>query len=126
MNNVRKAGGWICFYPNIRLDLWHSTSQLHECLHHALMLADVVKVSEEELLVISGEKDIRKGMDVLVARHSLAILLVTQGKEGVTAYWKTDFITFLARVWKAWIPRGRGTPSCRGCWQHWHPGGCQR
>ena len=31
---------------------------------------------------------------MLVARHSLAILLVTQGKEGVTAYWKNRFYHF--------------------------------
>lgn len=118
MNNVRKAGGWICFDPNIRHDLWRSTSELHECLHHALMLADVVKVSEDELFFISGERNIRKGMDVLVARHSLAMLLVTQGKDGVTVYWKTDFIIFLARWWKALIPLVQEMLSWQGCWQH--------
>ncbi|END1747536.1 aminoimidazole riboside kinase [Escherichia coli] len=108
MNNVRKAGGWICFDPNIRHDLWRSTSELHECLHHALMLTDVVKVSEDELFFISGERNIRKGMDVLVARHSLAMLLVTQGKDGVTVYWKNRFYHFPCQMVESVDTTGAG------------------
>lgn len=67
-----------------------------------------MKVSEEELFLISGEKDIRKGMDVLVARHSLAMLLVTQGKEGVTAYWKNRFYHFPCQRVESVGTTGRG------------------
>ena len=69
MENIRQAGGRVSFDPNIRTDLWQSTSQLRECLHRALMLADVAKVSEEELFFISGEQDVRKGTDVLASHY---------------------------------------------------------
>ncbi|MGQ7148182.1 hypothetical protein ACUOA8_58055, partial [Escherichia sp. SS-MK2] len=65
--------GRVSFDPNIRTDLWQSTSQLRECLHRALMLADVAKVSEEELFFISGEQDVRKGTDVLASHYPLAL-----------------------------------------------------
>ncbi|HFU7823046.1 TPA: aminoimidazole riboside kinase, partial [Escherichia coli] len=74
MENIRQAGGRVSFDPNIRTDLWQSTSQLRECLHRALMLADVAKVSEEELFFISGEQDVRKGTDVLASHYPLALL----------------------------------------------------
>ncbi|ELV2126347.1 aminoimidazole riboside kinase [Escherichia coli] len=96
MENIRQAGGRVSFDPNIRTDLWQSTSQLRECLHRALMLADVAKVSEEELFFISGEQDVRKGTDVLASHYPLALLLVTQGKDGVMARWQGKNLYFPA------------------------------
>lgn len=96
MENIRQAGGRVSFDPNIRTDLWQSASQLRECLHRALMLADVAKVSEEELFFISGEQDVRKGTDVLASRYPLALLLVTLGKDGVMARWQGKNLYFPA------------------------------
>ncbi|ELT0293253.1 aminoimidazole riboside kinase [Escherichia coli] len=96
MENIRQAGGRVSFDPNIRTDLWQSISQLRECLHRALMLADVAKVSEEELFFISGEQDVRKGTDVLASHYPLALLLVTQGKDGVMARWQGKNLYFPA------------------------------
>ncbi|HAM8912902.1 aminoimidazole riboside kinase [Escherichia coli] len=96
MENIRQAGGRVSFDPNIRTDLWQSTSQLRECLHRALMLADVAKVSEEELFFISGEQDVRKRTDVLASHYPLALLLVTQGKDGVMARWQGKNLYFPA------------------------------
>jgi len=85
MRRVRDAGGFVSFDPNIRTDLWPDALQLHRCLADALTLADVVKLSEEELAFISGSAEIESKMPKLAERFGLQLLLVTQGKAGVFA-----------------------------------------
>lgn len=83
MRRIRAAGGWVSFDPNIRADLWRSQQELRECLEQALQLADVVKLSDEEFLFLSGTDDIQQGAEQLMARFPLKLLLVTQGAQGV-------------------------------------------
>jgi fructokinase len=49
MQRIREAGGFVSFDPNIRTDLWQDPQVLQRCLEFAFELADVVKLSEEEL-----------------------------------------------------------------------------
>lgn len=65
MENIKRAGGRVSFDPNDRLDLWQDQNLLHACLDRALRLANVVKLSEEELILISGSNDIAQG----IAQH---------------------------------------------------------
>lgn len=88
MASIKAAGGKVSFDPNIRTDLWTDEEQLRECLAQALRLADVVKLSVEELQFISGELDLQSGIDKLVSFYPLHLLLVTQGKDGVIAYYQ--------------------------------------
>ncbi|SCC30600.1 fructokinase [Kosakonia oryzendophytica] len=86
MQNIRAAGGFVSFDPNIRHDLWTDDEQLHQCLRQALTLADVVKLSEEELAFISGSPHPGTSMQTLAERYGISLLLVTQGKAGVQAW----------------------------------------
>jgi fructokinase len=45
----------------------------------------VVKLSEEELALISGRDDLVEGITALTQRYQPELLLVTQGKAGVLA-----------------------------------------
>jgi fructokinase len=54
------AGGRVSFDPNIRADLWQDPELLH-AVSIALRLANVVKLSEEELAFISGRDDLVEG-----------------------------------------------------------------
>ncbi len=82
MNYCSEVGKFISFDPNYRLDLWKGREQefikrVKECLK----LSDFIKVSDEELFIITGEKDIEKGVDIL---HQMGVqsAAVTLGKEG--------------------------------------------
>lgn len=88
MASIKAAGGKVSFDPNIRTDLWTDEEQLRECLARALRLADVVKLSVEELQFISGELDLQSGINKLISLYPLHLLLVTQGKDGVIAYYQ--------------------------------------
>lgn len=90
MRRVRDAGGFVSFDPNIRTDLWPDAMHLQQCLADALALADVVKLSGEELAFISGSAAIESRMPQLAARFGLKLLLVTQGKAGVFACYQGE------------------------------------
>ncbi len=85
MQRIREAGGFVCFDPNIRTDLWQDPQMLQQCLEHAFALADVVKLSEEELAFMMASTDLRIAMKTLAERFAIKLLLVTQGKAGVLA-----------------------------------------
>ncbi|WP_252375631.1 PfkB family carbohydrate kinase, partial [Escherichia coli] len=97
MEKIRQAGGNISFDPNIRSDLWQSEALLRKYLDRALSLANIAKLSEEELLFISGESQVQQGAYSLVQRYSLTLLLITQGKNGVLVYFQGQFIHYPAK-----------------------------
>ncbi|MBE4872670.1 MULTISPECIES: aminoimidazole riboside kinase [Enterobacter] len=86
MDAIRKAGGYVSFDPNIRPDLWPDENALRRCLQQALQSADVVKLSVEELAFLTGNADVREGLNTLMQRCPARLVLVTQGKEGVIAW----------------------------------------
>jgi len=90
MAQVKAAGGYVCFDPNIRQDLWSDENKLRECLELALSMADIIKVSQEELEYLTGEAVLSEGILRLCQRHNPELLLVTQGKEGVSVYRKKE------------------------------------
>lgn len=86
MAAIRLAGGFVSFDPNIRADLWHDEVELRQCLERALACADVVKISVEELAFLTGNAQVHEGLAALMRTCPARLVLVTQGKEGVTAW----------------------------------------
>ena len=96
MASIREAGGYVSFDPNIRADLWQDGEVLHDCLVQALRKADVVKLSLEELIFLSGHHDLEQALTRLVNEYHLPLVLVTRGKEGVIAWHDGQIKTFEA------------------------------
>ena len=88
MTAIRHAGGFVSFDPNIREDLWQDEHLLRLCLRQALQLADVVKLSEEEWRLISGKTQNDRDICALAKDYEIAMLLVTQGAEGVVVCYR--------------------------------------
>ena len=97
MESIRSAGGRVSFDPNIRPDLWQDRALLQACLDRALHMANVVKLSEEELVFISGSHDLAQGIASVTERYQPELLLVTRGKAGVLAAFQQKFTHFNAR-----------------------------
>jgi fructokinase len=79
---AKEEGKFISFDPNYRIDLWKGRkNNFVELASKGIAFADFVKVSDEELMIISGLDDIQDGIAVL---HQLgaAVVAVTLGKEG--------------------------------------------
>lgn len=98
MQQMRAAGGFVSFDPNIRLDLWPVEAELRRNIEHALQLANVVKLSEEELTFIAGNEDAEIAIGQLALRFDITLLLVTQGAAGVRSWHEGTLKHFPARL----------------------------
>lgn len=83
MRRIKAQGGWVSFDPNIRADIWREPQEIRPCLQQALQLADVVKLSREELDFICPNQAISTAMEHFMADYGCQLLLVTLGAEGV-------------------------------------------
>ena len=78
----KAEGKFISFDPNFRVDLWKGRmDNFIDLAKKGMALADFVKVSDEELAIISGVNDIAEGIEIL---HQLGakVIAVTLGKKG--------------------------------------------
>jgi len=78
-----EAGAVVSYDPNYRPLLWHSADEAREQMLRGLALARLVKVSEEELALLSGRAGLREGLEALCARFpQVELLTATLGAEG--------------------------------------------
>lgn len=126
MEKIKLVGGRVSFDPNIRPDLWQDQDLLHACLDRALRLANVVKLSEEELVFISGSDDLAQGIASVTERYQPELLLVTQGKAGVLAAFQQQFIHFNAKPVVSVDTTYAGDAFVAGCSPALLPTGCRR
>lgn len=77
----RQAGALISFDVNLRLPLWQNPDDLRRAVREFLPLADVVKVSDDELAFVSDSHDIHELFQGHV-RH----VVYTRGAQGAAFY----------------------------------------
>jgi fructokinase len=81
VGTARDAGAVISYDPNWRPTLWPSRKKAEEIITAAVPLTDVIKVSHEELELISGTSDLDKGSKIILEMGP-EICLVTLGEKG--------------------------------------------
>ena len=75
-------GNLIVFDPNYRIDLWkNNVEQFKERCEDFLVLADVIKVSEEELELLTGIVEQKEACNAL-HKKGVSLIFVTLGKHG--------------------------------------------
>ena len=84
---AKAAGALISFDPNIRRQLWDSEEALKKAVDEFIPFADIMKISDEEMDFITGEKDPKKAAEYLLER-GVSLVLVTLGTEGARVYTK--------------------------------------
>ncbi|MBS4223330.1 carbohydrate kinase family protein [Lederbergia citrea] len=72
----------ISFDPNLRTSLWDDLSHAKYMIEQGLRLADIVKVSEEELLFVTGISDLNRASDILHRKYGIPLIFVTLGEKG--------------------------------------------
>jgi fructokinase len=78
---ARERGLVVSYDPNLRLGLWDSKEQAKEAILSMLPNVDVLKVSDEELIFLTGCSTIEDGINKVEA-YEIPLILVTLGKEG--------------------------------------------
>lgn len=82
---AKNAGAIISYDPNYRPFLWKDEQIARSEILNALPFADIVKVSEEEMVLLTGESNRESGAKKL-AKFGAALVIVTLGAEGAYYY----------------------------------------
>jgi len=80
-NEARKAGALISFDPNYRPFLWKSADAAREEILQAMKLADLLKVNEEEMELLTGCQDPCEAANYL-KQFGPKIVIITLGEKG--------------------------------------------
>lgn len=80
------AGVLVSYDPNYRPALWRSEAEAAEWMRVPLPLVDVIKLSEEELPLLTGSSDLEEGSRLL-AEQGISLVLVTLGGAGSFFIW---------------------------------------
>ncbi len=78
---AKSLGHLITYDPNYRPPLWPSEAEAVEAMRLGLKYADVVKVSEEEAVLLTGETDLEMAANAL-RQEGITLVCITLGQEG--------------------------------------------
>ncbi len=79
---AKENGSVISYDPNYRAALWDSEEHAIEMMKVLLPYADILKVSDEEMVMLTGTDDFEAGSRVL-AEYGCGLVMVTLGSDGV-------------------------------------------
>lgn len=84
---AREKGALVSFDVNVRLNLWQDENALKSAIAEFLPLADIVKVTDDELELITGLFDEKEGIKRLFGQATNAkVVFVTRGANGSAVY----------------------------------------
>lgn len=86
VNRAKRAGAVISYDPNYREALWHSAEEAKEWMQKPLEMVDILKISEEELPLLTGTTDLKQGAEIL-SRKGISLILITLGGEGAFCHY---------------------------------------
>ncbi len=85
VKQAKADGALITYDPNYRASLWNSEGDAIGIMRSVLPLCDIVKISEEETLLLTGREAPEEAAEVLMDR-GVKLAVVTLGANG--AYWR--------------------------------------
>lgn len=89
---AKKSGAMISFDPNLRPPLWDSLDNAKEQVLYGLRFCDILKISDNEIQWLTGEEDYTDGVNWILDRFEIPLILVSMGKEGSRAYYKGNMV----------------------------------
>ena len=84
---AEEAGAIISFDPNLRPPLWKSLDEAREQVLYGLGHCQILKISDNEIQWLTGEEDYTAGVNWILERYQIPLILVSMGKEGSRAYY---------------------------------------
>lgn len=82
VTHAQNSGKLISYDPNLRASLWKDLQLARSMIEAGLRAADIVKLSEEELLFMTGESDPGRATRKLCDQYHIPLLFVTLGAKG--------------------------------------------
>ena len=86
---AREGGAVISFDPNLRPPLWGGLDEARAQIEYGLARCGVLKIADNELEFMTGERDFDKGAAILRAQYpNIRLFNVTAGAEGSYSYYE--------------------------------------
>ncbi len=83
VDTARRAGAILSFDPNLREPLWADLAEAKRQIEWGLARCDILKISDNEVLFVTGETDFEKGAAILLDRFpNIRLLNITAGPDG--------------------------------------------
>lgn len=79
---VKENKGLVSYDPNYRVALWKSEEEAIQMMKKILPLADILKVSDEEMEMLTDTADCEEASRIL-SEYGPALVMITLGSEGV-------------------------------------------
>lgn len=89
---AKDAGCLISFDPNYREPLWRSEEYAKEKIAWGLSQCDVLKISDNEITLMTGETNYAAGAKILQKKYNIPIVFATLGRDGSMAFFNDLFV----------------------------------
>jgi len=116
---AKKSGCIISFDPNLRPPLWDSLETAKEQVLYGLNYCDILKISDNEIQWLTGEEDYTDGVNWILERFPIPLILVSMGKEGSRAYYKGSMVEVAPFLQKNTIETTGAGDTFGGCVLHY-------
>ena len=80
---AKENGAVISYDPNYRPVLWKSENQAIRMMSLLLPYADIIKVADDEMTLLTDAEDYEEGSRILAEDYGVKLVIVTLGKDGV-------------------------------------------
>ena len=90
--SAHRAGVLVSYDPNYRAALWSNEEEAKEWMSIPLPLVDIIKLSDEELPLLTGCSDLEAGSQILTEK-GISLVLVTLGGAGAFCRWQGECFT---------------------------------
>lgn len=81
VKHAKQSGAIISYDPNYRPLLWKSKEDAIDMMASVLHYVDVIKLSDEEVALVTGEKDLKLAAEFLLNKN-ISIVAITLGEKG--------------------------------------------
>lgn len=116
---AKKSGAIISFDPNLRPPLWDSLEVAKEQTLYGMQFCDILKISDNEIQWLTGEEDYTDGVNWILDRFEIPLILVSMGKEGSRAYYKGTMVEAAPFLQKNTIETTGAGDTFGGCVLHY-------
>lgn len=88
IQTAKEGGAWISFDPNLRPPLWERLEDARSAIAYGLGQCDILKIADNELEFMTGERDFTLGARKLQAAYpNIRVLNVTAGAQGSYSFY---------------------------------------
>ena len=88
VQKAKENGVLISFDPNFRPPLWKDMEDARQQMWYRIGQCDILKISDDEILFLTGTKDIDEGIARIREKSHAKLICATMGKNGSKVYYK--------------------------------------